>query len=60
MKKITPDEARAKLIARREAHEEFERLSERYWTLRETMKPEAIMATWLLLGDAMWEGFSDA
>lgn len=41
--------------SRREAHAELERLKEHYPTLRQTLTPEAITATWFLLGDAMFE-----
>jgi len=59
MNKITPEETRDKLIARREAHEEFDRLSDRYWKLRETTTAESILFAWFQFGDAMWEGLSD-
>jgi hypothetical protein len=54
MAKRTEEEARLRLIAGREAHQEFGRLAERYWKLRETMTPEAITAIWFLLGDKMF------
>lgn len=49
------DDARARLIARREAHEQFERLAKQYWQLRETLTAEAIAFLWIVKGDAMWE-----
>ena len=59
MARLTEEEARLRLIAGREAHQEFERLVERYWTLSETMTAEAIAAIWFLLGDKMWEGLNN-
>lgn len=53
--KLTEDQARERLIAQREARDQFERLQERYWRLRETMTPEAILVVWFLLGDKCWD-----
>jgi hypothetical protein len=55
-KQLTADELLKREQARREAAAELRELMNRWPELRGLgLKPEAIMATWFLFGDAMFE-----
>jgi hypothetical protein len=53
-KQLTESDLIKREQSRRESAAEFERLKEHWPELRQALAPEAVLAMWILLGDAIF------